>query len=124
VLPKLILERHCEIVLGDSAAGAGLLNGNFYPQFSLHKVMNTFQANFTVDDPATLVLQNLPFPKGERVHVIVESERDIRDRQQRDKKRASELFQKIAVRMDQDAQFQALTEEDISKEIAAYRRGE
>jgi hypothetical protein len=104
--------------------GCGRYKGNFYSQFSLYKAMNTFQANFTVDDSAKLVLLNLPFPKGERVHVVVESERDIRDRQLRDKKRASDLFQKIAVRMDRDAQFQALTEEDVAKEIAAYRRGE
>ena len=86
--------------------------------------MNTFQANFTVEDPARLVLQNLPFQKGERIRVVVESERDIHDRQLRDKKRASELFKKIATRMDSNPQFQALTEEEIAKEIAAYRRGE
>ena len=86
--------------------------------------MNTFQANITVEDAGKLMLQNLPFRKGERVHVVVESEYAIEERRLREKKRALELFKKLAARMDRDAHFQSLTEEEIAQEIAAYRRGE
>ena len=86
--------------------------------------MNAFQANITVEDAGQIVLQNLPFRKGERVHVLVESERGMEERRQSEKRRASELFQKVADRMDGDEHFQSLTEKEIAEEIAAYRRGE
>jgi len=77
--------------------------------------MNTFQANTTVEDAGSLVLRNLPFRKGERVHVVVESEHDVEERRVQEKKRAFELFQKITARMNNEARFQSMTEEEISE---------
>ena len=86
--------------------------------------MNSFQAHITVENAGQLVLRGLPFKKGEKVRVVVETERAVEQRRIAEKKRAAELFQSIAARADKDDRLSSLTEEDIGKEIAAYRRGE
>jgi predicted DNA-binding antitoxin AbrB/MazE fold protein len=86
--------------------------------------MNSFQTHITVESAGQLVLRGLPFKPGEKVRVVVESERSIEERRLLEKKRALELFQSIAARTDTNDRFQSLTEADITEEIAAYRRGE
>ena len=83
-----------------------------------------FQTNITLDDAGQVTLRNLPFRKGERVRVVVESEKDAAERTIREKQRALELFQKIAGRVHDDPRFESLTDQEIADEIAAYRRGE
>jgi antitoxin component of MazEF toxin-antitoxin module len=86
--------------------------------------MNSFQTHITVENAGQLVLRGLPFKPGEKVRVVVESERSIEERRLQEKKRAAELFKNIAARTDSNERFQSLTEAEIAEEIAAYRRGE
>ncbi len=86
--------------------------------------MNSYQAHITVENAGQLMLSGLPFKKGEKVRVVVETEQSFAARTAENKKRASELFKRITSRLDKDARISNLTEAEISKEIAAYRRGE
>jgi len=86
--------------------------------------MHTFQTHITVENAGQLVLRGLPFKPGEKVRVVVETERSIEERRLQEKKRAAELSQSITARTDANERFQSLTEAEIAEEIAAYRRGE
>lgn len=83
--------------------------------------MTTYQT--TVQDAGKLLLFT-PLQEGERVSVIVETERELEEKRLRNKKRALELFHKLQDELENNEHFQSLTEEDIANEIAAYRRGE
>jgi hypothetical protein len=97
---------------------------NFSVRGGVFQFMNSFQTHTTVENAGQLVLRGLPFKPGEKVRVVVESERSIEERRLQEKERAAELFQSIAARSDKDEHFQSLTEAEIAEEIAAYRRGE
>ena len=86
--------------------------------------MNSYQAHITVESAGQLVLSGLPFKKGEKVRVMVETEQSFEARAAESKKRASELFTRVTSAIDNDERIPKLTDEEIAKEIEAYRRGE
>jgi predicted DNA-binding antitoxin AbrB/MazE fold protein len=86
--------------------------------------MNSYQAHITVEQAGQLVLSGLPFKKGEKVRVVVETEQSFAARAAENKKRASELFKKVTTQLGNDPRLPNLTEAEIANEIAAYRRGE
>ena len=86
--------------------------------------MNSYQAHITVENAGQLVLSGLPFKKGEKVRVVVETEQSFAARAAENKKRTSELFKQVTAQLDRDERIPKMTDKEIANEIAAYRRGE
>ncbi|MFH7242296.1 MAG: hypothetical protein ACHWZW_05535 [Spirulina sp.] len=79
--------------------------------------MTTYKAFLTIEDPDQVVLSNLPFHKGLRVRVVIlaeDNERGIASQKFRQLCRATQILPGVS----------EVTEEDITAEIDAYRRGE
>lgn len=79
--------------------------------------MNAYKTYVTVTDLQELVLSNLPFQPGQKVEVIVIAEDDER----------KDLSQRLKQLFDETQAIpgiQDITEEEITAEIEAYRRGE
>ncbi|NEX19868.1 hypothetical protein G3480_05990 [Thiorhodococcus mannitoliphagus] len=78
--------------------------------------MTAYRTQVTIEDPARLELRNLPFRPGQHIKVILvdDAEHEQRARRWRD------LF----ARTQALPQATQLTDEDISREIEAYRSGQ
>ena len=76
--------------------------------------MVAYEAHITITDPRKIILVDLPFRAGQQVKVIIEIEDEGRAERLRQWK---QLFKEIQAL----PQVQGITEEDIAKEIAAYR---
>ena len=79
--------------------------------------MNAYKTYVTVTESQELVLSNLPFQPGQKVEVIVLAEDDKR-------KYLSQKFKKLFDETQAIPGIQDITEEEITAEIEAYRRGE
>lgn len=77
--------------------------------------MNAYRKYVVIADPKRLVLEDLPFHTGQRVEVVVLAD------EQRDA--LAEEMRALFKRTQALPQAQALTEEDIAREIEAYRAG-
>ncbi|HEY6172298.1 MAG TPA: hypothetical protein VIX80_08580 [Candidatus Kapabacteria bacterium] len=84
--------------------------------------MRTYETNIVVNDPSQVVLTNIPFKKGETVHITIQNETE--EMRLSRKAKAYEAWDKLSGLLGANDQFQELTEEEIAEEIAAYRRGE
>ena len=79
--------------------------------------MTAYKKYFTIDDPKSLVLTDLPFKQGQVVEVVViaqdngESEERVR------------ALQALLKETQALPQTQAITEDEIAAEIDAYRAG-
>ncbi len=83
--------------------------------------MTTYQA--TVQDAGKVILTT-SLKKGERVRVIVETEKESDEKGLQQKKIAAERYRHLIDLVRNNPEYQHLTEEMISEEINAYRRGE
>ncbi|MGD1862892.1 MAG: hypothetical protein ACFB0E_23335 [Leptolyngbyaceae cyanobacterium] len=79
--------------------------------------MTAYKTFITIDNPAQVVLSDLPFQKGQRVRVVMLTEEDETEIISQ---RFRELFQKTQV----VPEVTEITDEEILAEIAAHRRGE
>lgn len=79
--------------------------------------MTAYKTFITIDNPAQVVLTDLPFQKGQRVRVVMLTEEDETEIISQ---RFRELFQKTQVA----PEVTEITDEEILAEIAAHRRGE
>lgn len=77
--------------------------------------MKEFRTSLTIKDPKQLVLSDLPFSEGQEVEVVVVAKdgMDARVRQLKDLLKATQALPHA----------KALTEEDIAREVEAYRNG-
>jgi predicted DNA-binding antitoxin AbrB/MazE fold protein len=77
--------------------------------------MKEFRTSLTIKDPKQVVLSDLPFSEGQEVEVVViaKDEMDARVQQLKDLLKATQAL----------PQSQALSEEDIIREVEAYRNG-
>jgi hypothetical protein len=77
--------------------------------------MKEFRTSLTIKDPKQLILSDLPFSEGQEVEVVVvaKDERDARVRQLKDLLKATQSL----------PQAKAVSEEDIAREVKAYRNG-
>jgi len=77
--------------------------------------MKEFRTSLTIKDPKEVVLSDLPFSEGQEVEVIVvaKDERDARVRELKNLLKATQSLPQV----------QALSEDDISREVEAYRNG-
>ncbi|CAD5967460.1 conserved hypothetical protein [Planktothrix sp. PCC 11201] len=79
--------------------------------------MNAYKAYITIEDPKQVILSDLPFQPGQRVEVIILAEENPR----------AEMSQKLRELFDRTQALpgvEDITEEEITAEIEAYRRGE
>jgi hypothetical protein len=77
--------------------------------------MKEFRTSLTIKDPKSVVLSDLPFSEGQEVEVVVvaKDEIDTRARQLKDLLKATQTLPNAPT----------LTDEDIAREIDAYRNG-
>jgi len=77
--------------------------------------MKEFRTSLTIKDPKQVVLSDLPFSEGQEVEVVViaKDEMDARVQQLKDLLKATQAL----------PQSQALSDEDIIREVEAYRNG-
>jgi hypothetical protein len=77
--------------------------------------MKEFRTSLTIKDPKQVVLSDLPFSEGEEVEVVVVAKngRDARVSQLKDLFKATQSLPHL----------QSLSEEDITREVEAYRNG-
>lgn len=77
--------------------------------------MKEFRTSLTIKDPKQVVLSDLPFSEGQEVEVVVVAKDgfDDRVRQLKDLLKATQSLPQV----------QTLTEEDITREVEAYRNG-
>ena len=77
--------------------------------------MKEFRTSLTINDPKQLVLSDLPFSEGQQVEIVIVAKDglDARVRQLKDLLKATQSL----------PQAQAITEEDIVREVEAYRNG-
>ena len=78
--------------------------------------MTTYKALITIEDPAHVVLSNLPFQRGQRVRVLILTEDDARTA-------ISQRFRTLFKETQTLQGVSEITEAEIVAEIAAYRRG-
>lgn len=79
--------------------------------------MTAYKKLITIDDPAHVVLSDLPFEKGQRVRVVILPEDDNRAE-------ISQRFRQLFRETQALPEVAEITEEEIAAEINAYRRGE
>lgn len=77
--------------------------------------MKEYRTSLTIKDPKQVVLSDLPFSEGQEVEVVVVAKDGIeaRVRQFKDLLKATQSLPLV----------QSLSEEDIAREIEAYRNG-
>lgn len=76
--------------------------------------MKEFRTSLTIEDPKHLVLSDLPFSEGQEVEIVVVAKgSDARVQQLKDLFKATQLIPHL----------QTLTEDDITREVEAYRNG-
>ena len=81
--------------------------------------MLAYKIYITIEDPKRVVLSNLPFRAGQRVEVVLIAE-------EVEAARATRLaeFKSLFQTTQALPQAQAISEDDIAAEIAAYRAGQ
>ena len=79
--------------------------------------MMAYRQYVTVQDPKRIVLSNLPFRAGQRVEVVVIAEEEQPAARIQELRALFKTTQALP-------QAQAITEEEIAAEIAAYRAGQ
>lgn len=79
--------------------------------------MKAYKTYLTVTDPKQVILSNLPFRAGEKVEIVVLGAEDSNPAERMS--RLQELFKETQSL----PQVQALSEEDILREVEAYRNG-
>jgi antitoxin ParD1/3/4 len=79
--------------------------------------MKAYRTHLVVEDPDRVVVSNVPFQRGQHVEVLFLAHDDLRLAQMEDVRALFKETQSLS-------QVQALTEEDIAAEIAAYRCGQ
>jgi hypothetical protein len=77
--------------------------------------MKAYRTTLTIDDPKEIVLRDLPFDRGQSVEIVVLPRNGAGDKDSVGTLRA--LFRETQAL----PHVQALTEEDILAEVAAYR---
>jgi hypothetical protein len=77
--------------------------------------MKEFRTSLTIIDPKQVVLSDLPFSEGEEVEVVVVAKdgMDARVRQLKDLLKVTQSLPQV----------QTLSDEDITREVEAYRNG-
>ncbi len=77
--------------------------------------MKEFRTSLTIKDPKQVVLSDLPFSEGQEVEVVVVAKDgiDARVRQLKDLLKTTQSLPHV----------QALSEEDITREVESYRNG-
>ena len=77
--------------------------------------MKEFRTSLTINNPKQLVLSDLPFSEGQQVEIVIVAKNglDARVQQLKDLLKATQSL----------PQAQAITEEDIVREVEAYRNG-
>lgn len=77
--------------------------------------MKEFRTSLTIIDPKQVVLSDLPFSEGQEVEVVVVAKdgMDARVRQLKDLLKVTQSLPQV----------QTLSEEDITREVEAYRNG-
>ena len=75
--------------------------------------MLTYRKKAVIRDSGKLTLTGLPFKKGERIEVVVQSRMD--------RKKLAQEFKNLCKRTQALPQAKTITEEDIFREIAAVR---
>ena len=77
--------------------------------------MKEFRTSLTIIDPKQVVLSDLPFSEGQEVEVVVVAKDgiDARVRQLKDLLKVTQSLPQV----------QTLREEDITREVEAYRNG-
>jgi hypothetical protein len=76
--------------------------------------MTTYRTQITIEEPGRIVLTDLPFPAGQRVEIVVIANG-------RDQASRAQALQALLKETQALPQAQALSEEEIAAEIAAYR---
>jgi hypothetical protein len=79
--------------------------------------MNSYQAFITIDNSQQVVLSNLPFEAGTKVEIKIQV---VDEKRLASANQLKALFKEIQSLPSS----QTITEEEISAEIDAYRRGE
>jgi hypothetical protein len=80
--------------------------------------MQAYETQIVITDPERLVLTGLPFKVGQQVEVI------IREKRQPLTKLELTTLEQLFARTQAVAEAEGITEEDITREIDAYRRGQ
>lgn len=80
--------------------------------------MQAYQTQVVITDPEHLVLTGLPFKVGQQVEVI------IKEKKQPLTELELAALDQLFAKTQAVAQTEAITEEDIAREIDAYRRGQ
>ncbi len=77
--------------------------------------MKEFRTSLTIKDPKQVILSDLPFSEGQEVEVVVvaKAEMETRVRELKDLLKATQSLPHV----------QTLTDEDITREVEAYRNG-
>ena len=78
--------------------------------------MKAYKTFLTIDDPKRVVLSDVPFRPGQRVEVLLLANDDAAARVQE--------LQDLLKETQALPQARAITEEEISAEVEAYRRGQ
>jgi len=78
--------------------------------------MSVYRKQIIIQDPARLVLSDLPFSPGERVEIQIESE-------SLPKTEAAHEWKALFEQIDKSPDVRRISEEEIAAEIAAYRAG-
>jgi len=76
--------------------------------------MLAYKKYITIEDPNRVVLSDLPFRAGQRVEVVVIAEDEVRSVRLQELRTLFKVTQELP-------QAQAVSEDDIAAEIAAYR---
>ncbi|MGI8670633.1 MAG: hypothetical protein ACR2J3_12440 [Aridibacter sp.] len=78
--------------------------------------MKAYRTYLTVTDPKQIVISDAPFRTGEKVEIVVMTAEDNRQEQARELQALFRETQSLP-------QIQTLTEDDILREVEAYRNG-
>ncbi|PAX51458.1 hypothetical protein [Brunnivagina elsteri] len=79
--------------------------------------MNAYKRYLTIEDPNHIVLSGLPFKPGQRVEVIILAE-------DKEREALASKLQQLFKETQASHQDNPLTDDEITAEIEAYRRGE
>lgn len=78
--------------------------------------MKAYRTTLTIDDPREIVLRDLPFDRGQSVEILVVPQNGVGGESAAQLRALFRETQALP-------QAQALTEDDIAAEVAAYRAG-
>lgn len=78
--------------------------------------MKAYRTYLTITDPKQIVIADVPFRKGEKVEIVVMAAEDNRQERVRELKALLKETQSLP-------QIQSLNEDDILREVEAFRNG-